>query len=223
MEGAESDRLRMEVPSTEALSEEQETYFVSVSPVYFSTLEVAMLAGRPFQERDGQEGDPVAIVNQTFAKTYFQGANPIGYHLAFADSPKTWREIVGIVSDFRQRNPEEDLRPLAYFPVAQTLPGRWSMAIRVRAASDIGNAAARISNWLGPVDPQLYWDVGSMQQQIHDSESLTLRRPIITLLSSFGGLALILVVVGVFGVTSYCVAERTRPIGIRFAIRAGVA
>ena len=221
MEGAESARLRIEVPSTKAPPAEQEIYFVSVSPEYFSMLKVAMLAGRPFQERDGQDGGPVAIVNQTFAKTYFQGTNPIGYHLAFADSPTPWREIVGIVSDFRQRNPEEDLRPLAYFPVAQTLPGRWSMAIRVRAASDIGNAAARISNWLRPVDPQLYWDVGSMQQQIHDSESLTLRRPIITLLSSFGGLALILVVVGAFGVTSYSVAERTREIGIRSALGAG--
>jgi len=127
---------------------------------------------------------------------------------------------VGVVSDFRQRNPEEDLRPLVYLPVAQTLPGRWSMAIRVRAASDMGNVAARINNWLQPADPQLYWELGSMPAQIHDSESLTLRRPIITLLASFGALALILVVVGVFGVTSYSVAERTREIGIRSALGA---
>src|SRR5206468_4290971 len=159
-------------------------------------------------------------INQTFAKHYFPGTNPIGYHLAFADSPTSWREIVGVVCDFRQRNPEEDLRPLAYFPAAQTLPGRWSMAIRVRAASDMGNTSARISNWLQPVDPQLYWQLGSLQAQIHDSESLTLRRPMITLLASFGSLALILVIVGVFGVTSYSVAERTREIGIRTALGA---
>jgi len=220
MEGAESARLRIEAPPTKAAPAEQEIYFVSVSPEYFSTLKVGILAGRSFQERDGQEGGPVAIVNQTFAKTYFLGANPIGYHLAFADSLIIHREIVGIVSDFRQRNPEEDLRPLAYFPATQMLPGRWSLAIRVRAESDMGNVAAGLSSWLRPVDPQLYWDVGSMQQQIHDSESLTLRRPIITLLSSFGGLALVLVVVGVFGVTSYSVAERTREIGIRVALGA---
>src|SRR6266478_3157128 len=220
MEGAESARLRIEAPPTKAAPAEQEIYFVSVSPEYFSTLKVGILAGRSFQERDGQEGGPVAIVNQTFAKTYFLGANPIGYHLGFADSLIIHREIVGIVSDFRQRNPEEDLRPLAYFPATQMLPGRWSLAIRVRAESNTGNVAEGLSSWLRPVDPQLYWDVGSMQQQIHDSESLTLRRPIITLLSSFGGLALVLVVVGVFGVTSYSVTERTRELGIRVALGA---
>jgi len=230
MEGADSDQFRMEGPSPTAKPIEDHVYFVSVSPDYFSTLKIPMFAGRAFREADSQESSPVAIINQTFLKQYFPGTNPIGHHLAFADSfvlhdeqvhaPTAWREIVGVAADFRQRNPEEDLRPLAYFPVAQTLPGRWSMAIRIRAASDMGNVAARISNWLRPVDPQLYWELGSMPAQIHDSESLTLRRPLITLFASFGGLALILVVVGVFGVTSYSVAERTREIGIRTALGA---
>jgi len=220
MQGADSATLRIEVPAPKAAPVEQEIWFVSVTPEYFSTLKIAMLAGRTFQERDRQDASPVAIINETFAKQFFPGTNPIGHHLAFADFPITWREIVGIVSDFRQRNPEEDLRPLAYFPAAQTVPPRWSMAIRVRAASDMTYVAARIGNWLQPVDPQLYWELGSMQAQIHDSESMTLRRPVITLLASFGGLALILVVVGVFGVTSYSVAERTREIGIRTALGA---
>jgi putative ABC transport system permease protein len=220
MEGAESARLRIEVPGPKAAPVEEQIWFVSVSPGYFSTLRVAMLAGRPFQEQDGLESGAVAIINQTFAKQYFPGTNPIGYHLAFADSPTIRREIVGVVSDFRQRNPEEDLRPLAYFPVEQTLPARWSMAIRVRAASDMGSVAERINKWLRPVDPQLYWEMGSMQRLIFDSESLTMRRPILTLVASFGSLALVLVVVGVFGVTSYSVAERTREIGIRAALGA---
>src|SRR5260370_21561153 len=155
-----------------------------------------------------------------FRQAVFSRDEPHRLSPGVCDSPAAWREIVGVVSDFRQRNPEEDLRPLAYFPVAQTVPGRWSIAIRVRAASALCNVAARISNWLQPVDPQLYWELSSMPAQIDDSESMTLRRPVITLLASFGSLALILVVVGVFGVTSYSVAERTREIGIRAALGA---
>jgi predicted permease len=220
MEGADAARLRIEAPTPKAQPVEEEIWFVSVGPEYFSTLNVPMLAGRAFDARDGQHASPVAIVNETFAKQFFAGTNPIGCHLAFLDSPTVEREIVGVVADFRQRNPEEDWRPLAYFPIAQTAPPRWSMAIRVHSANDLASVAGRISNWLQPVDPLLYWEQGSLKAQIHDSESLTLRRPLITLLASFGSLALILVVAGVFGVTSYSVAERTREIGIRTALGA---
>src|SRR5579864_2399784 len=220
MQGAESGGMRIEGATPTVTPVENEMYFVSVSPEYFSTLKTPMLAGRAFQEMDGPEGGPIAIVNQTFAKQFFPGKDPVGRHLAFADSPQTWREIVGVVSDFRQRNPEEDLRPLAYFPVAQIAPPHWSMAIRVRSTADMGTLVAGINNWLRPVDPQLYWELGSMQAQIHDSESLTLRRPMVALLASFGTLAIVLVIVGIFGVTAYSVAGRTREIGIRVALGA---
>jgi putative ABC transport system permease protein len=175
MEGADSTQLKIERPFSKAAAEE-EIWFLSVSPDYFSTLKVSMLEGRLFQESDAHDSRPVAIINQTFAKQYFPGANPIGYHVAFADSPAIWREIVGVVADFRQRNPEEDTRALAYFPFAQTLPsGGWSVALRVRPSFDVKNIAADLSNGLRLADPQLQWRLGSMQQLIHDSESLTLR------------------------------------------------
>jgi predicted permease len=220
MQGAESAGLRIEAATPNVPPIEREIYFVSVNSNYFSTLKTPMLSGRAFRETDTETSNPVAIINRTFAKEFFPDRNPIGYHVAFADSPTVRREIVGVVSDFRQRNPEEDLRPLAYFPASQTIPLRWSMAIRLRAASDMGTVPARISNWLRPIDSELFWELGSMQAQIHDSESLTLRRPMIALLATFGTLSVILVIIGIFGVTSYSVAERTQEIGVRVALGA---
>jgi len=217
MQGAESAGLKIE---TQQSTHVDEIYFVSVSPEYFATLRIPMLSGRSFRETDGPESSLVAIVNQAFAKQYFAGASAVGYQVAFTDSPQVRREIVGVVSDFRQRNPEEDLRPMVYLPIAQTVPVQWSIAVRLRAANDVASLAVRMRDWLRPVDPQLYWELGSMQLQIRDSESLTLRRPMIVLLASFGTLAIVLVVVGVFGVTAYSVAERTREIGIRMALGA---
>jgi putative ABC transport system permease protein len=221
MDGAESAQLRIEPLTPGAPPIEKEIYFVSVSPGYFSTLQIPMLAGRPFLEQDSPTSAPVAIVNRVFANTYFSRVSPIGHHLAFADLPGTQREIVGVVSDFRQRNPEEDLRPLVYFPIVQTAPqGHWSLVLRVHSASDLGKVASELNKSLQSMDLQLFWEVGSMQKQIDDSESLTLRRPVIFLLSSFAAVALILAVIGVFGVTSYSISERTKEIGIRVVLGA---
>jgi predicted permease len=218
MDGADSAQMKLETSSSTTPAQ-QETWFLSVSPSYFSTLKTPMLMGRSFQGTDQWESEKVAIVNRTFAETYFPGASPIGRHVAFADSPQDSREIIGVVSDFRQRNPEEDARPLVYLPIDQTLPGTWSLVIRVRAAG-AGSVASRFADWLRPIDPQLYWQVTDLPAKIQNSESLNLRRPILTLVACFGALALVLVVIGVFGVTSYSVAERTREIGIRVALGA---
>ncbi len=220
MSGADRSHFLIQGASPQEAPVEDEVSFLSVGDAYFSTLHVPVLAGREFRDANREATAPVVIVNRTFANIYFRGSSPIGHHVASAGSPTIKREIIGVVSDFRQRNPEEDLRPIVYFPIAQTLPPGWSAAIRVRSSSEMAGVAQSISDTLRIIDPSLDWEVSTMQRQIHDSESLTLRRPVITLFAGFGGLALILAIVGIFGVTSYSVAERTREIGIRVAMGA---
>ena len=219
MNGADTTLLRIENPDSKAAPIEEQIYFVSVGPAYFSTLRVPMLSGHPFEENQEPDGSRTAIINESFAERYFPGTNPVGLHLAFADSPTRPIEIIGVVANFRQRNPDEDWRPLAYLPIIQMAPPRWSVAIRAHAG-DTEQLVRRMKTRLEALDPQLYWEMSSMQRLVYDSESLTMRRPLILIAASFGSLAIILIIVGVFAVTSYSVAERTREIAIRVALGA---
>src|SRR5258707_9670178 len=107
MYGADSAQIKIESPSPKAAPTQEGVYFIAVGPSYFDTLKVPMLSGRSFQETDSRASSPVAIVNETFAKQYFPRVNPLGHHIAFADSSASWIEIVGVVSDFSQRRSEE--------------------------------------------------------------------------------------------------------------------
>lgn len=139
MLGAESTNISVYARGHEESPGQDMIYYVSVDANYFSTLKVAMLAGRTFGEKDDESANHVAIVNETFAKKYLSPGDAIGSHLAFADSPIDRREIVGVVSDFRQRNPEEDIRPIAYFPILQRFPrtGIWRYEFERRATFEL--------------------------------------------------------------------------------------
>jgi putative ABC transport system permease protein len=198
-----------------------EVRYVSVSPNFFQTLEIPILAGRAFSEHDGASAGPVVVINETMARELFPWGDAVGHRIQMEEQSPVWREIVGIARNVRQRNLEEDSRPVFYRPYEQGLDLGVSLAVRVRSTAEMPRVAEALHKSVHDADPQQPWDaVESMRQIVYDSESLSLRRPLVRLLGAFALIALILAGAGLFAVLSHWVAERTREIGIRMAVGA---
>jgi putative ABC transport system permease protein len=202
-------------------TERQNSDFSSLSPNYFKTLRIPIVAGRDFNESDTSESPRVAVVNEAFAKKLGLGANAIGarfWREATPSSPAQVFQIVGLVKDTKYHSIKRPAGPIAYLALAQATDTENDMKVLVRSRLSTDAEEQAIRHTLHDVSSAISFDFAGLQDQLE--QSLLAERLLATLSGFFGVLAVVLAMTGLYGVMSYAVTERTTDIGIRIALGA---